>query len=159
MSQSQSRSLRPCDDILTLIGNKVSALRDKAYHEDRITFKGAWCNSWGLGRKYHASITLRVSDYKKLNWSCGRVSWVEQQHRNLITELNDINQRYASLLRVNPIIQAALRASFPHAPFVPDHLLPSHIKVLITVLETDSDDDSDSDSDEDIDLWELMMNN
>ena len=144
---SQSRTLRPCDDILTLIGDKVSALRDKAYHEDRITFKGAW---WGKMNpddhyltpipqelveqcdisptwKYRGSITLRLpeDEYKKLNWSCGRVSWAEQQHRSIISELN-------SLYFLTDHTRLWLRRGY---------LRPSEIPDLISVTSSSDSDD------------------
>ena len=145
---SQSRTLRPCDDILTLIGDKVSALRDKAYHEDRITFKGAWWyQPWqsnyitpipqevvddvGDDRPptwvYRGSITLRLpeDEYKKLNWSCGRVSWAEQQHRSIISELN-------SLYFLTDHTRLWLRRGY---------LRPSEIPDLIRVTSSSDSDD------------------
>ena len=94
------------NDVIMKIINHATHAANQEYHEDRIKINipappplppaGTFLTSLPRNRaRFRPTITLRIpeDEYKKLNWSCGRVSWVEQQHRRIITELNDLHRR------------------------------------------------------------------
>ena len=142
------------NDVIMKIINHATHAANQEYHEDRIKINipaplgpqgfralskeeaaspaGTFLTSL-LERnraRFRPTITLRIpeDEYNKLNWSCGRVSWVERQHRRIITEFIDFSLTFTRGRDEDPSGRS-------------DHLLPSDYKHLYDSEETTDDDD------------------